>query len=146
MAFIKEMKFTVSSVIDNLTPSGLAEGEPERTSIAAEGFYKISEESYEISYTETTEGSKVISTIIAGANEVRVIRRGAVDSEMVFREGESHSSVYTVSPYSFDTTVTCRKIRSTLTKDGGRLDIFYGMNIGGADKSVRMRIDCTLGG
>ena len=91
MAFIKEMKFTVSSVIDNLTPSGLAEGEPERTSIAAEGFYKISEESYEISYTETTEGGKVISTIIAGANEVRVIRRGAVDSEMVFREGESHS-------------------------------------------------------
>ena len=146
MAFIKEMKFTVSSVIENLTPAGLPDGEPERTSLTAEGFYKINGDAYEITYTEMTEGGKVISTIIIDGKGVRVIRRGAVDSEMVFIEGESHSSVYTVSPYSFDTTVSCRKIRSTLGKDGGRLDIFYGMNIGGADKSVRMRIECVLGG
>jgi len=146
MAFIKEMKFTVSSVIENLTPAGLPDGEPERTSLTAEGFYKINGDAYEITYTEMTEGGKVISTIIIDGKGVRVIRRGAVDSEMVFIEGESHSSVYTVSPYSFDTTVSCRKIRSALGKDGGRLDIFYGMNIGGADKSVRMRIDCVLGG
>lgn len=146
MGFIKEMKFIISSVIENLTPEGLSDGEPERTAITADGFYKINGDTYEISYTENTEGGKVVSTIVASKEEVRVMRRGAVDSEMVFREGESHTSVYTVSPYSFDTTVSCRKIRFGLTKDGGRVDIFYGMNIGGAKKSVRMRIDCELGG
>ena len=146
MAFIKEMKFTVSSVIENLTSAGLADGEAERTAITAEGFYKINGETYEMTYSEKTEGGKVVTTIVASKDEVRVIRRGAVDSEIVFREGESHSSVYTVAPYSFDTTVDCRKIRFGLSNNGGRLDIFYGMNIGGADKSVRMRIDCELGG
>ena len=85
MAFIKEMKFTVSSVIENLTSAGLADGDAERTAITAEGFYKINGETYEITYSEKTEGGKVVSTIIASKDEVRVIRRGAVDSEMVFR-------------------------------------------------------------
>jgi uncharacterized beta-barrel protein YwiB (DUF1934 family) len=143
MAFIKEMKFRISSVIDNLGASGLPDGDPERTEISVDGFYKIDGDNYEITYSEMTDGGKVVSTITVSSGEVRVIRRGAVDSEMVFIEGESHSSVYTVSPYSFDTVVTCRKVRMGLDKDGGRLDIFYGMNIGGADKSVRMRIDCA---
>ena len=144
MAFIKEMKFNVSSIIENLTPSGLPDGEPERTGITVDGFYKINGDSYEITYSEMTEGGKVVSTIVASSDEVRVIRHGAVDSEMVFVEGKSHTSVYTVAPYSFDTVVTCRKIRFGLDKNGGRLDIYYGMNIGGADKSVKMRIDCAL--
>ena len=146
MAFIKEMKFTVSSVIENLTPQGLVDGDPERTSVTARGFYKIDGETFEINYNEMTEGGKVVTSIIASRGEVRVIRRGAVISEMVFADGRQHSSVYTVSQYSFDAVVSCRKIRFGLDNNGGRLDIFYGMNIGGADKSVRMRIDCALGG
>ncbi len=143
MAFIKEMKFKISSVIVNLTQSGLPDGAPERTEISVDGFYKINGENYEIDYSENTEGGKVVSTIEVTSESVRVLRHGAVESEMVFAEGKSHSSVYTVVPYSFDTAVTCKKIRCGLDNNGGRLDIFYDMNIGGADKSVRMRIDCS---
>jgi uncharacterized beta-barrel protein YwiB (DUF1934 family) len=60
---------------------------------------------------------------------------------MLFEEGLVHSSVYTVSPYSFDVDVTTKKIRNNLTRDTGRLDIHYSMKIGGADKSVRMKIE-----
>ena len=34
MAFIKEKKLKVSSVIENLLPSGLVDGEPEKTEIS----------------------------------------------------------------------------------------------------------------
>lgn len=142
MAIIKEMKFYISSSIDNLTKEGLADGEPERNDITVEGFYKISDEGYEITYSEMTEGGKVVSDIIITTSSVTVKRRGAVDSEMVFSEGLLHKSLYTVSPYSFDAEVLTKRIRNGLTKDGGRIDIFYNMKIGGADKAVKMRIDC----
>ena len=142
MAIIKEMKFYISSSIDNLTKEGLADGEPERNDITVEGFYKISDEGYEITYSEMTEGGKVVSDIIITTSSVAVKRRGAVDSEMVFSEGLLHKSLYTVSPYSFDAEVLTKRIRNGLTKDGGRIDIFYNMKIGGADKAVKMRIDC----
>ena len=142
MAIIKEMKFYISSSIDNRTKEGLADGEPERNDITVEGFYKISDEGYEITYSEMTEGGKVVSDIIITSSSVTVKRRGAVESEMVFSEGLLHKSLYTVSPYSFDAEVLTKRIRNGLTKDGGRIDIFYNMKIGGADKAVKMRIDC----
>ena len=140
MAIIKEMKFYISSTIDNLTPSGLTDGEPERNDISVEGFYKISDDGYEITYSEQTEGGRVVSDIIITESSVTVKRRGAVDSEMVFSEGLLHKSLYTVSPYSFDAEVLTKRIRSSLTKDGGKIDIFYNMKIGGADKAARMKI------
>ena len=65
MAIIKEMKFYISSSIDNLTKEGLADGEPERNDITVEGFYKISDEGYEITYSEMTEGGKVVPGSLA---------------------------------------------------------------------------------
>ena len=60
---------------------------------------------------------------------------------MLFREGYTDKSLYQVPPYSFDAVIYTKKIRSTLTKDGGRVDIFYRMTLGGAEKNVRMRIE-----
>ena len=142
MPFIKEMTVKVSSVIENLTKEGLSDGAPERTEISPSGFLKVSGEDFEITWSELTEGGKVVCAVNVEGGEVRVVRRGAAWSDMLFKEGLSHKSLYTVSPYSFDTVVFCRKIRNNLTKDGGRLDILYNMSIGGADKSVRMRIEC----
>lgn len=141
MAIIKEMKFKISSVIENLSLSGLAEGEAERTEINPDGFLKIGDGETVITYTENTEGGRVASDIIITEDAVRVVRRGAVVSDMVFSEGERHSSLYEVPPYSFDTEIFTKKIRNNMTRDGGRLDIFYTMKIGGAEKLVRMKIE-----
>ncbi len=141
MAIIKEKKFKISSVIENLSPSGLAEGETERTEIMPDGFLKISNEEIVIMYTEDTEGGRVASDIIITENKVSVKRRGAVVSDMMFLEGESHKSLYQVPPYSFDTEIFTKKIRNNMTRDGGRIDILYTMKIGGAEKSVRMKIE-----
>ena len=141
MAIIKEKKFKISSVIDNLLPSGLTDGEAERTEISPDGFLKISDGGYEITYSEVTEGGKVVTDITVTKDQVRVKRVGAVESDMLFKEGTSHASLYTVDPYSFDVEVVTKKIRNNMTRDAGRLDIHYSMKIGGADKAVRMKIE-----
>ena len=105
MAIIKEKKFKISSVIENLSQSGLPEGDTERTEITPDGFLKISDGEIVIMYSESTEGGKVVSDIIIADDTVSVIRRGAVVSDMVFSEGERHNSLYQVPPYSFDTEI-----------------------------------------
>ena len=49
MAIIKEKRITVSSVIENLSPSGAVEGDAEQTSAIYNGFLKISESEINIS-------------------------------------------------------------------------------------------------
>lgn len=141
MAIIKEKKFKISSVIENLTPSGLVDGEAECTEITPEGFLKITDDEFVITYSENTDSGRVVSDITLTEKTVTVTRRGGVVSDMVFSEGESHKSLYQVPPYSFDAEIFTKKIRNNMTRDGGRVDIFYTMKIGGADKSVRMKIE-----
>ena len=141
MAIIKEKRFKISSVIENLSSDGLPGTDVEKTEITPEGFLKIFDTGFEISYMEMTEGGKVVSDIIITEGAVDVKRRGAVESDMHFAEGVSHKSLYTVAPYSFDSEIVTRKIRNNMTRDGGRVDIFYNMRIGGAEKSVKMRIE-----
>ena len=142
MAIIKEMNIRFSSVIENLSPMGLAEGEAEKTEISAEGFFYIHDDRYEISFREETEGGAVFSDITVRDTEITLKRRGAIVSDMRFAEGECDRSLYQVPPYSFDTEIRTKKIRNGLTGDGGSVAIFYEMKIGGADKSVRMKIEC----
>lgn len=141
MAIIKEKKFKISSVIENLTPSGLVDGEAECTEITPEGFLKITDDEFVITYSENNDSGRVVSDITLTEKTVTVTRRGGVVSDMVFSEGKRHKSLYQVPPYSFDAEIFTKKIRNNMTRDGGRVDIFYTMKIGGADKSVRMKIE-----
>lgn len=142
MATITERKFRISSVIENLSEYGMAEGEAEKTEIVPDGFLKSDGEEIEITYSEQTEGGRVDSEILIYPEAVSVVRRGAVVSNMRFEEGLLHKSLYEVVPYSFDTEVFTKKIRNSMTAEGGRLDIFYTMKIGGQNKKVRMKIEC----
>lgn len=142
MKEILEKKFKISSVIENLSKSGLTEGDAEKTEIIPDCFMKIEDGEYTITYSEKAEGGDVYSDITVNETSVKVVRRGAIESDMLFSEGTSHKSLYKVTPYSFDMEITTSKIRNNLTRDGGSVQIFYKMKIGGADKAVRMKIEC----
>ncbi len=142
MAEEAKRRFRISSVIENLSDSGLCEGDPERTEMELEGALSAGKNSLKISYFENTESGRVDSEITVEPTAVTVIRRGAVVSEMRFSEGLCHRSLYEVVPYRFDTEVYTKRIRNALTADGGRLDILYTMKIGGQNKNVRMKIEC----
>ena len=88
MQIIKEVKIKIESVIDNLDPSGLVEGESERNITEHTGSYSFSEERTTLTYSETGEGGKVDSEIIYENGSVRVKRFGAIESDLIFKEGE----------------------------------------------------------
>ena len=139
MAIIKEKKIKVISVIEELSDEGLAL-DSERCEMEYDAFFKIDGENFDISYSEMSEGGKIVSDIILFDGKVSVIRRGAIESDFHFAEGYSEKTVYKMPPYSFDAEITTKKIRNNLTRVGGNLSIFYEMNIGGAKKRVLMRI------
>ena len=140
MAFVYEHEYTIHSVIENLDDSGLPEGDPEISITTAEGFFKSEDERSLVTYTEMTEGGRVVTDITIDTNSVRLSRRGAVVFDATFREGEVCKTLYSIPPYSFDAEIKTKKIRSDITKSGGELRILYSMNIGGQEKSVRLKI------
>ena len=140
MAYIYEFEYTIHSVIDNLDERGMPEGEPEISISSTEGFLKDDGERLYISFAEMTEGGRVLSDLTLDDGAVSLKKRGAVEFDVVFREGDRIKTVYSVVPYSFDAVITTKKIRSDISKTGGTLRLHYSMNIGGQDKAVRLKI------
>lgn len=133
-------KIKISSEIETVDSQGLAEGDVEKTESEASGFFHYSPEKMLLTYSETAESGRVDSEIEIEGERVTVRRRGALESELIFEESKTNHSLYKIPPYAFDAAVTTKKIRRNLSEDGGSLVLFYTMNIGGADKSARMKI------
>ena len=131
---------TVNSVIDNLNDAGMPDGEPEINIFTTDGTISSTEDGYLLSFTEEQDGGKAHTALYVKEGAVRLVKSGAITSEMRFSEGEIFNTLYCVGPYSFDMTVRTRRIRNTLTTDGGELQLIYSMNVGGQEKSVRMKI------
>ena len=137
---LKKVKLKIESVIDDLGPEGLPEGEPDRSLSECFGSLRISDGRISITYTEKSEGGDIRSEIICLDGQVTVIRSGAIESELCFVEGEAHRSVYSIPPYRFDAEVRARRVRVDVSENEGRIDLLYNMTVGGAEKAARMKI------
>ena len=140
MKRIIEVNIRITSVIEDIDSTGMTVGDAERTENSVEGFLHLYDGGALLTYSEESEGGRTDSEIELTENDVRVRRKGAIESELVFSEGGAHTSIYKIPPYAFEATVTTKKIRRNLTEDGGRIDLFYVMSIGGADRSARMNV------
>lgn len=143
MATVKEARLHITSTIENLDAAGLPEGETEKNETRAVGYLHLIDGTVLLTYKEEQEGGSITTEVKYSDGRARVIRHGALESDIEFAEGTSHSSVYAVGPYKFDIDVNTKKIRCTLSECGGRLDLIYDMKIGGAQKSARMRIEVS---
>lgn len=137
---IISVKIKIESTIENLDGSGLIDGDPEVSVSEAMGTYRYSDGEAFINFNEQTDGGKVHTEIKCLGGTVTVRRDGAIESYMHFSKDESHHSVYTISPYRFDATVTSKRVKIKLDSEGGEIDLLYNMTIGGADKNARMKI------
>jgi uncharacterized beta-barrel protein YwiB (DUF1934 family) len=135
-----KLSITVNSVIDNLSDSGLPEGEPEINIFTTDGTLKLIDGGYLITFTEEQDGGSATTNLYVYEGGVRLVKSGAITSEMHFSEGEEWSTLYCVGPYSFDMVVRTKRIRNNVTECGGELQLIYTMNVGGQEKSVRMKI------
>ena len=139
MAAIKEKKITVESVIEDIDAAGIAESS-EKCRTECDAFFRADGDNYSITYREVSEGGVIDTDITVSRERVTVKRTGAIASVFNFAEGLCERSVYKMPPYEFDAEITTVKIRNNLTRDGGNLTILYGMNIGGSNRRVRMRV------
>ena len=131
---------TVNSVIDNLTDAGLPDGDPEINIFTTDGTLAIGERGMKLAFSETEEGQTTTSTLFITDSGILLMKRGAVESDLRFTEGEATRSIYHVGPYSFDMDIRTKRIRNSLTENGGEVQLIYSMNIGGQEKNVRMKI------
>ena len=134
------LSLTVLSVIDNLDDFGLSDGDPEINSFTTDGTLTENERFTKLTFCEMSDSGEIFSTLYVTADEVRLFKRGAIDTDMRFAKGACERTIYRVGPYAFDMEITTRGVRSSLTSDGGELTLIYSMNIGGQDKNVRMNI------
>ena len=134
------VKVRIESTIDNLDSAGLTVGDTERTEEHSDGYLMHSGGVYTLIYSTEGESGRADSEITVSGSSVRVKREGSVSSDFLFCSGEEHKSLYSVGPYKFDVTIKTGRVRLDLDERGGKIDILYSMNIGGADKAVRMKI------
>ena len=141
---MKTAKISLISTIDNLTETGLPSDDRETSESVAIGTLTAGPRGSMICFSEKTESGEIKTRIEMLSGRIRVSRMGAIESDMLFSEGVAHSSVYSIPPYSFDASIFTKKIRGEIREDGGRLDIFYDMEIGGAKKSVKMTLSYEI--
>lgn len=137
---ICKAKIKIESIIDNLDSAGLPEGDPEKSVSDADGIFRYSNDEARITYKKSSEDGVCETEIVCSFGGVSVKRRGAIESLLYFKEGETHSSIYSVPPYKFDAEIKARRVTVELNEDGGRINLVYNMKIGGAEKSAIMRI------
>ena len=135
-----QLSLTVHSVIDNLSDSGLPDGDPEISIFTTDGTLLIAEKGIKLAFTERSESDSSTSTLFVKDGDVRLFKRGAIEVDMHFSEGETSRTLYRVGPYTFDMDISTKKIRCSLDERGGELQLIYSMNVGGQEKNVRMKI------
>ena len=137
---ISRVKIKIESIIENLDAHGLSDGESEKSTGLFDGVYRFASDGAHITYKENTDGGLCESEILVFSDSVSVKRRGAIISNLYFKEGETNASLYQIPPYSFDAEVTAKRVDIDLNSFGGKINLVYNMKIGGAEKSAIMRI------
>ena len=134
------VKIKIESKIENLDEFGVAVGDIERSEQKTFGVMTEVDGGFILKYSEISESGEIATEVNVREGFVRVARRGAIESSFDFRLGARHSSVYSMGGYKFDVKIMPRRVDAQIDEKGGLVDLFYNMNIGGADKAIRMKI------
>ena len=107
------------------------EQEPEIIELTTEGTLEKQKEVWVISYEESdlTGLAGVTTSFRVGKRGVALKRTGKLQSQMIFREGHRHESLYQMEFGALMIAVKATKIRHDLTEQGGTVDITYHIEI-----------------
>ena len=98
---------------------------------------------WEICYEETAlTGMEGVSTsFLVEQDKIVLTRSGKLNSQMVFREGVPHDSLYQMDFGALMLTVTAGRINAELSENGGSVDLTYTIDI---EKTAAGTIDYHL--
>ena len=107
------------------------EQEPEVIELVTEGTLERLENGWQICYEESDmTGLEGVTTIFrVEPEQIILTRKGRLDSQMVFRLGVLHESLYQMKFGALMITVCATKIHYDITEQGGTVDLTYGIDI-----------------
>lgn len=108
-----------------------ADQEPETIELVTEGVLEQNEDGWEVSYEESdlTGMAGVTTAFRMDADQVILTRTGKLNSQMVFREGVPHDSLYQMEFGALMITVCATEIHWELSEEGGTVDLHYNIEI-----------------
>lgn len=107
------------------------EQEPEKIELVTEGILEKLPFGWRLSYQESalTGLDGVTTSFLIQDGQITLTRSGQLQSEMVFREGISHDSLYQMEFGAMLITVCASKLSWNLTEEGGVIDLRYAIQI-----------------
>ena len=105
--------------------------EPDSIELVTEGTLEYRDNGWDIAYEESdlTGLAGVTTTFSIEQGKVTLIRSGKLNSQMVFKEGVSHDSLYQMEFGTMLMTVCAKKVSYDLTEEGGTVDLVYSIEI-----------------
>ena len=105
--------------------------DPDVIELVTEGFMTQTAEGWELCYEESalTGLEGVTTTFHITEKQVVLQRTGKLRSQMVFRQGKSHESLYQMPFGALLITVCAKQINWTLNDQGGTVDLVYSINV-----------------
>lgn len=110
---------------------GYMSQEPETIELVTEGYLDVRDDGFEITYEETelTGMEGVTTHFLLQPGVITLTRTGRLESQMVFREGVSHDSLYQMEFGALMLTVCASSVAYTLDENGGTVDLSYNIEI-----------------
>ena len=117
-------------IYSDITRRHSGEERPETDDFQVSGTMKTTKEGYRI---EFSEDENRITTLIDvwGDSNVSVTRLGEINSHMVFADGKAYTCICNTGFFPLQMRVRTKKLSTTLSLQGGKLDIDYTVEIVG---------------
>ncbi len=105
--------------------------EPEIIELTTDGTMEFNHGGWDISYEESelTGLAGVTTTFRVEPGKVTLTRKGALNSQMVFEEGQVHDSLYQMPFGALMLSVKATFVYFDIVPDGGTIDLSYHINI-----------------
>lgn len=107
--------------------------DPDGVELISEGTMTIDDDgSVTLAYRETelTGMEGTTTTFRIQGDTVTLTRSGGVNSQMIFREGRPHSSLYTTPWGQLEVDITTQKLLHRINERGGLMEIQYTIAVG----------------
>lgn len=110
------------------------DGDDDVVELLTTGFFtRKKADSYLISYDESTatgfEGAKTTLLYEGREERVTLTRSGSVNTQLIIEKGKRHQCSYDLGFGSMIIGVSCDRIRSTLSEDGGEISFGYSLDL-----------------
>ena len=107
------------------------EQEPETIELVTEGTMEKTSGGWTICYEESdlTGMAGVTTCFQVAGDQIVLTRTGKLHSQMVFRIGQLHESLYQMEFGALMITVCATRIEHSITETGGTVDLTYGIDI-----------------